>query len=266
MPFAIYSKRTNVVKRIVHTLGTVLPSEGFIELDETYSFPRRYDTTLIGQTVNTLGVRQFDVGSGEQATDPLAEDGSAREPLLSQYSATVGRVEMPLHAVPLSWTSTDLIQAKYEAILAKNRPYHVVVGEEFIDLDHINDTNSSDYLLARGKGIILPTGNIETKEFKFYIPLTDQGAQPSDRPDYNLFKFDSLFLKINPAQDLGLTIKYDTGASGGALSGSWTDVNLNAPIALGADKTSIALDFINNSNHPISLENYMLFIGLRGLN
>lgn len=264
MPFAVYSKRTNVVTRIVHNLATLLPSEAIIELDEDNAFPRRYPATLIGQNINTLGIRQFDIGAGEPATNPLDEAGVAREPILTEIPDPA-RVEMPLHAVPSNWDADDLRRAKYEAILAKNRPYHVVVGEEFQNTTHIDTVESSLYVLANNKGIILPGGDITTVEFQFRIPLTDQGGNPADRDEYDLFQFDTVYLKVTPKQDLGLTIEMDTRKISDSLLDGFSAINVNDQTALANKKEGIILRFTNNSSHPVALENYMLFVQLRNI-
>ena len=285
MPYAVFSKRTGIISRIVHDLASLLPSESSIEVTDDIAFPKAIKTNVIGQRINTKGLRLFDEGGGIPTIKPFHREYDAQdrvvhvknEPLFIQTSDLSGDpveefVDVPIHVHPFAWTASDLAQVKYESILAENYPYQVVIGEEFITTDHINSSNSSDYILSEGKCLLSPGGILETEEFVFEAPKRITTA-PTTYNSAMQYVFDTYYFSTEPEFPEGVRVYWKGRQhSGGALMGSFQTMVTDAEMPTTKDGeasvthcTGIIVRIQNLTMDTFEIENFMLFLRLRNL-
>jgi hypothetical protein len=286
MPYAVFSKRTGIVSRIVHDLASLLPSESMIEVTDDVAFPRRGKTNVIGQQINTNGLRLFDEGGGVPTIKPYKRVYNATtdraehvkfEPLFISAVDLNGDpieefVDIPIYAHPYAWTADELAQVKYESILAENYPYQVVIGEEFLTTDHIDSGNSSDYILSEGKCMLSPGGILQTVEFKFNAPKR-VASTPSTYDAGMQYVFDTYYFSTEPEFPEGVIVSWDGRKNaGGALIGTWqtaiTDDEMPTTedgAAVVTPLTSMIIRIQNLTSDTFEIENYMLFLRLRNV-
>jgi len=286
MPYAIFSKRTRVINRIVHDLTSLRPSESMIEVDDEIWYPKGYKSVLEGQDENTAGFPLFDnAGSAIPTINPtrVTYDSNDRPvtskntpiyvaPTVPGGTRKTEWIDIPICSLPLAWTVDELAALKYQSILSQNYPFQVVIGEEFATDDHIDSGNSSGYVLTEGRLVLQPDGVLQTTEFKFFV--TSNGViNPVGTSDENArtFVFDTYYLDVNPDVPEGIDVFWDGKTwSGDAWTGFYDAVleeefptTLTGP---GGDATllrGIRLKIHNQTSEPFSIENYILFLRIR---
>jgi len=283
MPYAVFSKRTKIVSRIVHELSALLASESSIEVTDDIAFPRSIKANVIGQRINTKGLRLFDAGGGVPTIKPFKREYDAADrvihtkhnPMFINPVDVNGDnveefVDVPIYVDPFSWKAPELAQVKYESILAENYPYQVAVGEEFITTEHIDDGNSSNYVLSEGQCMLQPGGILQTEEFRFYAPK--RIATPTNKFMGTRYVFDTFFFSTEPDFPEGVRVTWNgTVADGGASVGEWSDVVTDAEMPTIKDSaptsliplSGIIIKIQNLTIDTFEIENYMLFLRAR---
>jgi hypothetical protein len=285
MPYAVFSKRTGIISRIVHDLASLLPSESSIEVTDDIAFPKSIKTNVIGQRINTKGLRLFDEGGGVPTIKPYhrAYDAADRvihvkhEPLFIKTSDLSGDpveefVDVPIYTHPFAWTASDLAQVKYESILAENYPYQVVIGEEFITTDHISSGNSSGYILSEGKCLLSPGGILETEEFSFEAPKRIS-TSPTTYNSAMQYVFDTYYFSTEPDFPAGVRVYWKGRKnSDGNLMGSFQTMITDEEMPTTQDGastvtpcTGIIVRIQNLTADMFEIENFMLFLRLRNV-
>lgn len=296
MPYAVFSKRTGTVTRIIDQLTSVLPSESVLEVDDEINYPRGYLSEVEGQSANYQGFPLFQNEANTASTiQPyrVELDGVTGRPKVVRNNAiyttpvnpgsglplTVWN-DLPVTSHPFAWKIEELAAAKYESILARNAPFQVVIGEEFINTDHIDTAESTGYVLSEGQCFIAPGGALVTTEFQFRVD--SQGVvDPTGTSDEDSrqFIFDTYFLTITP--DMGSSIQTNWSGrkwSDGAMIGGGTPTWFKAIVddaypttELGGAATTatalrgIILRFTNIGTETIALENYQMLLRIRNL-
>lgn len=284
MPYAVYSKRTLKVNRIVHELSALLPSESAIEVDDEISFPKKVERNILGQDINSLGLQLFNDG-GVPTIKPFKKkfDGNNR-PYIEKHAPIFqaptdaggeplkARRDVPIFSDPFIWNASGLAQAKYEAILAKNYPYQVVIGEEFITTNHIDTVNSTDYVLSEGKCILAPNGILQSIRFEFTgTKRVALGGTPNFRR-MSKYTFDTLFFNTVPELPQGVDISWKGLKWSDDTETGWEDlvVDEQIPTSEAGNSTAtlihgVTIRFQNLTPYAMAIENYMLFLRLRNV-
>jgi len=288
MAYAIFSKRTKVINRIVNDLTSLLPSESMFEVDGEINYPRGYKSLIEGQKSNTFGFPLFLTGSSPTISpQTIAYDGDDRpyivtnKPIYYRPETPLGDPltewsDLPITSHPFVWTAAEVATLKYEALLARNYPFQVIIGEEFIDDTHIDTVESDSIVLSEGKCYIAPGGELITKEFQFFV--TGRGViDPVGADDDNArqYVFDTYYLDLEPDPPQGVSVYWEIRQwSDGSLTGSWYEATLNQqmPTTLigGAETTAttamgIQLRVYNQTADVFPLENYILMLRVRKL-
>jgi len=285
MPYAVFSKRTQIISRIVHDLTTLLPSESSIEVTDDIAFPRSTKVNVNGQRINTSGLRLFDEGGGVPTIKPYyrAYDSDDRPYHVKNEPMFISAVDLddnpiqefvdvPIYVDPFSWTASELAQVKYESILAENYPYQVVIGEEFITEDHIDTGNSQNYTITEGKCMLQPGGILRSEEFKFYAPKrVTQGAATSVDEGFR-YIFDTYYFTTEPEFPEGVLVTWDGRSwSTHNMLGAWNEVVTDAERPTITDLAptvlvpleGMVIRIQNLTMETFEIENYMLFLRLR---
>jgi hypothetical protein len=261
MAYVIYSKRNGAIKRITHELGTVLPSEGVIDCDDDVAHWSRRAIQPTYHDMNTLGIALFDDGSGVATTDPIDDSGGSREPMIAQ-EAGIESVLLPIAAAPQLWNKNNFLSAKYETVLSRNAPYHVVIGEEFIDDDHIDDANSDNYVLTNGSCVLAPGGYMQTTAFSFQERVYSTWAG---------FRFNKIWFQITPEETFGLQTEYDVSRDNSTWD-AWIDLprhkhHLMADDSGGGRGVTVTTPFnfirfkiTNQTAVALTVENFMVLL------
>jgi len=275
MPYAIYSKKTKKVSKLVHSLSSILPSEGAIEVSDDISFSRDTWIRVFGQDITGQSVKLFDSGGGVITVSPFRRgnraDGSPYkirntpvviEPLTDPGGNPVSfKRPLPIYAAPHSWNRWALLSAKYEAVLARNGTYHAIVGEEFDNDKHI-DPSSSGFTILGNSCIISPGGIVKSSTFTFGVNVANPVADSQ-------FVFDTYYFATQPELSPGIE------ATWGGSNTAGTDpaaeplfLNDETPTTMGtessaAQMSSMFVQFKNTTNVPFTLENYTLFVRAR---
>jgi hypothetical protein len=261
-----------------------------IEVDEEIRYPKGYSAIIEGQAENTVGLPLFDnAGNGIPTTQPtrIEYDGVTNRPYTAKnrpiYEAPTvpggarktEYIDIPIKSHPFSWSVSDVAKVKYESILAKNYPWQVVIGEEFITDDHIDSGNSSGVTITEGKLNIAPDGVFQSTEFKFLVtsngvidPLADTTGN-----DSKTFVFDTFFVDIDPAPFESIEVEWQGRKwSDNTWTAAWEKVILDEewPTTETAQTTATKLKGIrfkiqNDGVEPFSIENYTVFLRVRNL-
>lgn len=265
MAYLIYSKRTGVVTRVVNELTTLLPSEGRIICDDDLMYWKFRNITKNLQAEDTLGQQLFDDGSGNPTIHPTDDSGVPLLPMMFQATYP-DRLKLPLSAIPQKWTAQQFLAVKYETILASNSPYHCVVGEEFLNDDHIDSGNSDNYIVSSGGLTLAPGGYMQTTAFSFRERVHDA---------WTLFSFDRIFMRVIPHLPIGITSEYDVSLDNSTWDGFIAaarntehnfvdDADDGRNTDTGPPVTSlwryIRLKFSNNTSDVVELKNYTLLV------
>lgn len=282
MPYAIFSKRTRVINRIVNSLDSLLPSEGMIEVDEEINYPKEIVSYVQGQDMNTYNLPLFTKNSTPTTQISYVEyDGTTKrprsrknlprfiQPTVPGGDREVNRIDIPIVSYPFGWKAEQLFQVKYESILAQNYPFDVLIGEEFLNDEHILTGSSSDYVVTEGTCALAPGGIMVTDSFSFTM-MKNIGAD--NVTDASAYAFDTYYLDVDPDPSPGIEIYWrGTRFSTGATT-EWQPVLTNREMPtteVSASKTSsthmrsIQLKFTNLTGGVFALENYLLFLRLR---
>lgn len=282
MPYAIFSKRTRVINRIVEDLTSLLPSEGMIEVDEEINYPKETASFVQGQDVNTYMLPLFtEDGAPTTRITSVAYDGNGRpytvknpprfiQPTIAGGDRQSSRDDLPIVSHPYGWKAEELFAVKYESILAQNFPYDVLIGEEFFDTTHIDTGASSDYVLTEGRCVIAPGGVVVTSDFKFEIQKELAATTTSEASRY---LFDTYYLDMDPDPNSGVEV-YWRGVRYAAPNDTtaWQPVIPNQEMPTSEITTSqtqathmrsIQLRFNNLTSGVFALENYLLYLRLR---
>lgn len=285
MSYAVFSKRTKIINRIVDDLTSLLPSESMIEVDPEILYSRGRKIPVEGQKVNTMGFPLFLQGSSPTINpQTIAYSGddrayiSGNSPIFERPENPAGDPltewrDVPIISYPFSWTAYEVADNKYEAVLAKNYPFQVIVGEEFIDDTHIDTAASDKIVLSEGRCFVAPGGELVTDEFQFFV--TSRGViNPlgTDDDDARQFVFDTYYVDFEPAPPQGVKIYWRTRLwDTGALT-KWTATMLNEqrdliPFEEVAPATSqgIQLRVINQTGSILEIENYILLLRIKVL-
>lgn len=290
MPYAIFSKRTGVVNRIVDNLVGMLPSESMIEMDDEINYPRGYPSKIEGQDVNSSGFPLFFLeGSGSSTINPQFVDydpGDDRPfyvrnkpiyvaPIVPGGDRVTQWVDIPLLSNPFVWTKNELAQQKYESILAQNYPYQVIVGEEFIDDTHIDTGTSSGYVLSEGRCIISPHGLLQTTWFNFQVStqgvIDPAGASDEDARTY---VFDTYYLSVEPDFPSGVQVQWegtpwtvgaDVGPYDAVMNEDYPTTKLDGAATTATLLRAIRLKIQNLTTQVYAMENFMLMLRVRNL-
>lgn len=289
MPYAIFSKRTKIINRIVDDLTSLLPSESMLEVDDEINYPRAFHTVIEGQDQNTSGFPLFYDGSNATTIQPThtSYDGDDRPYTEKNYPIYIAPTvpggarktvwtDIPITSHPFVWTVSDLAALKYESILSQNYPWQVIIGEEFVNEDHIDTANSSGAVISEGKLNIAPDGVFQSEEFKFLVtsngvidPETDTGGVNA-----RTFVFDTFYMDLDPDPFEAIEVSWEGRAWGAAWIGSWYEVTLNEEMPTtkvnGTDQTATKLTGIrfkiqNKGPEPFSIENYTVLLRVRNL-
>lgn len=290
MPYAVYSKRTGIVSRIVDDLGSLLPSESVLEVDNDVNYARAYMSYIEGQDVNTVGFPLFqnEGGTGlsiqpqRAYTDPVTDRPGTRKnvPVYVKPTDPSGnprriQTDLSITSHPFAWTVNELAAVKYESILAQNAPFQVIIGEEFIDEDHI-DAASTNYVISEGKCFLAPAGTLITNEFQFQV--TNRGVidpTGSSDEDAKQFVFDTYYLSVEPELPEGIRVYWSgrSWATGALLATpTWNEMITEDSIATthlnDSDTTAtvlygIQLKFENITPVTFAIENYQLMLRIR---
>lgn len=292
MPYAIYSKKTKVVSKLVHNLSSITPAEEAIEVSDDVSFTRGTWTRVFGQDVTGQHLKLYTTGGGLTTISPFSTAYTAGgipykvrnmptfiQPLGGNNQPVSYKKSMPIYAAPHSWRRWSLVQAKYQAILAKNGNYQGVVGEEFDSEQHIDLAKSDKFTILGNSCVIAPGGYIQSTPFRFGGPATNPSTD-------NRYLFDTYYFATQPELPAGAITTWggwyavSTLVSGvvGDTVGEATQVlylNDETPTtlddgdaAVGSEALPLFKMFIkiyNNTTVPITLENYMLFVRSRGI-
>lgn len=283
MPYAVYSKRTGIVSRIVHELSSLLPSEAMIEVDDEISYPKSTERNILGQQINTCGYKLFDQGGGVSSTYPWKRlfDAEGRPYIVKfepQFIKPVdpntgedklARLDLPIFAHPFGWKADELARAKYDTLLAKNYPYQAVIGEEFLSLEDIDTAASDQFTLTEGKCVLSPSGSVTTNYFKLQTTNNVLSSQ-NDPEHYSTFVFDTLYFTSEPDFPEGVIVQWqgkdypagDEKALQALIEGD------EIPTTLGTDATAtfmqeIRIKITNLTTEAFEVENFMLFLRLR---
>lgn len=281
MPYAVFSKRTKIISRIVHELSALLPSESSIEVTDDISFPHSIKANVIGQRINTNGLRLFDSGGGVPTIKPYHRVYNAADrvthvkyaPMFTNPVDINGDnveefVDVPIYVDPFSWKAGELAQVKYESILAENYPYQVAIGEEFITDDHIS-SSSADYVLSEGQCMLQPGGILQTEEYKFFMPK--RVASTATKYGAMRYVFDTFYFSTEPEFPEGVIVTWNGTKADGSGATGWEEVVTDAerPTILAAAPTvlvplaGITLKIQNLTGSTFEIENYMLFLRAR---
>lgn len=289
MPYAIFSKRTKIINRIVNDLTSLLPSESMLEVDDEINYPRGFKTIVEGQKGNTNGFPLFMTSDLTTTLNPQYVDYDAvtGRPYVGQNTPiyetpndpsgnrkTVWK-DLPIISHPFAWTVQDLAAVKYDSILARNYPFQVVIGEEFIDDRDIDTGSSSNIVLTEGKCYIGPGGELITNEFQLYVtsqgvvaPLTDVTGNNARQ-----YVFDTYYLDLEPDPPQGVNIYWQIRSwATGSPTGDWDDAILNeqSPTTEAGEvaatlASGIILRIQNLTGSTFQLENYLMMLRVRHL-
>lgn len=291
MPYAIFSKRTGIVSRIVDNLQSLLPSESMIEVDDEINYPRAFHSVVEGQDQNTTGFPLFDnAGNVIPTIQPtrIEYDGDDRphtvcnRPIYIAPTVPGGArktvwTDIPITSHPFVWKVEDVAKVKYESTLAQNYPWQVVIGEEFITEEHIDTGNSSGIVLTEGKMNIAPDGVFQSIEFNFEV--TSKGvidpATETTKVSNRIFVFDTFYLDIEPDPFESVEVMWQGKTwSGDAWTASWYEAVLdeeNPTTETGGVATTatllrgIRIRIQNDGIEPFEIENYTMFLRVRNL-
>ena len=286
MPYAVFSKRTRKINRIVNELSSLLPSEAVIEVDEEVNYPRDTITDVQGQEVNTIGLRLFSIASGVPSPKPWIRsfDGNDR-PTLSKLEPTFikpadpdgndvqAHIDLPLPADPFAWTAEELAAVKYESILANNYPYHVVIGEEFLNTDHIDTAESSDYTLIDSKCVLAPGGTLQSTKLQFTTAKRVETVIEELADYWTRFVFDTVYFSTEPELPEGVQVywkgtKWEIGYPETDWEPFVTDEEMattETGESVATALESITVKIMNLTPFTFDLENYVLFLRLRNM-
>jgi len=291
MPYAIYSKKTKIVSKLVHNLSSITPAEEAIEVSDDISFTRGTWTRVFGQDITGQHLKLYATGGGITTIAPFSIAYDAQgiphkvkntptfiQPLDGNAQPQSYKKSMPIYATPHSWRRWSLIQAKYQAILARNGNYQGVVGEEFDSTRHIDTDKSDKFTILGNSCVIAPGGYIQSTPFRF------GGAATHPETD-NRYLFDTYYFATQPELPEGAITTwgglYAHSASGTTDLGTPTEaeqalyLNDETPTTqddahgVGTEAFSMVkmiIKIYNNTTTPITLENYMLFVRSRGIN
>jgi hypothetical protein len=288
MPYAIFSKRTKVVNRIVDDLSSLLPSESMIEVDAGIRYPRGYKSIVEGQKVNTFGFPMFLTSDGTPTISPQYIDydpvtgrpyAVTNKPIYEQPTVPGGERktiwnDISIIAHPFVWNAYEVAALKYESILARNYPFQVAIGEEFITDEHINTGASDNYVLSEGKCYIAPGGVLQTDEFQFFVNtqglIAPLGVSDDDNRQY---VFDTYFLDMEPDPPFGVKVEWTARSwDTGNLLGTWHPATTNdqtPTTEVGASTSTVCMGIIlrvtNQTADLYALENYLLMLRIRKL-
>ena len=255
MAYVIYSKHSGVVRRITHELGTVLPSEGVLDADDDIAYWIDREIPVMHQDLNSLGLGMFLDEEGIVSYDPLSPSFTARQPVVNRETR-IERARFPINAVPQLWTARAFLAAKYETLLARNTPYHCIIGEEFLTSEHIDDGNSDNYVLTNGSCVIAPGGYIQTTAFSFRERVYD---------DWQIFQFNRIFFMIDPEEIFALATQYDVSTDNSTWDG-FEDLPRQTHYDTDTDRTPssywpfIRFKIANNSDMSLTVSNYVALI------
>ena len=291
MSYAIFSKRTKVISRIIDDLTSLLPSESMIEVDPTIVYSRGYKQLMQGQKANTMGFPLFLQEASTPVINPqtIAFDTNDRPyvapntPIFESPEDPAGNPvtvwkDVPIVSHPFVWTAYEVAMQKYEGLLAENYPFQVVIGEEFITDEHIDTAASDKIVLSEGRCFIAPGGELVTDEFQFLV--TSRGViDPIGVGDKEArqFVFDTYYLRFEPQLPQGVSVFWRTRAwSDGATISEWTNAIQNEQRLLipydeplGADivvpAMGIELKVINYTGDIVAIENFMLLLRVQTL-
>jgi hypothetical protein len=287
MPYAIFSKRTRIISRIVDDLNSLLPSESMIEVDEEVNYPREHSAIVQGQEVNTYGFPLFERGNTPTTQfsyvdyDPVTgrpytvkNEPRFIQPTIPGGDPVTRRIDIPIVSNPFAWRAEELYAVKYESLLSQNFPYDVLIGEEFMNATHIDAGSSSDYVLTEGRCVIAPGGVVVTASFSFNI-TKNIGITGATTDEASQYMFDTYYLDTEPDINQGIEVYWrgvrysDSGTTlwQPALTNTempTTEVeNGGAGESTATHLKSIQLRFTNLTGGLFSLENYLLFLRLR---
>lgn len=289
MPYAVFSKRTGIISRIVDNLDSLLDSESILELDEDTNFQREYATLIEGQNINTLGFPLFQDANSFATFKPqsIVYDAADRPHVLKHKPIYVAPTDvagnpltqwsdLSIASHPFAWDVSSAAAVKYESILAKNAPFNVVIGEEFITEDHIVGGSSSGYVISEGMLWLAPGGTVVTSEFQFLV--TTQGQMTidaADDRDAKQYVFDTYYLATEPEPPEGVNFFWRgrEWASPATVSDYYemthNDVMpttyLNGSATAATLIYGIQLKITNVSSVSLPLENYLLMLRIRNL-
>jgi hypothetical protein len=289
MPYAIFSKRTRIINRIVNDLTSLLPSESMIEVDDEINYPRLTKSLIQGQNINTLGWPLF-VEDGYSVVMPTYVDRVTdvdgrpftvkNRPVFVQPQFPGGGgqktmfVDINFISHPFGWTAEELAQVKYQSVLSQNHPFEVVIGEEWIDNAHIDVGSSSGFFLSEGQLWLAPAAELITKYFSFRVDSNlDVAVANANNVGQNTYIFDTYFLNISPDIPTGVKVDWSGVAFGSGDPGTdpgWNPAKIdeetpttNVGDTIATPLRSIRLRFRNRTSSVLSLENYVLFLRSR---
>lgn len=282
MAYAIFSKRTRIISRIVNDLTSLLPSESMIEIDEEANYPKEISSLVQGQDMNTYNTPLFtEGGTPTTKLSRVTYDGVTDRPKVLNLPPrfvlpTVPggerkrvRKDIPIVSHPFGWKAEQVFVVKYESILAQNAPYEVLIGEEFFNDDHIDTGASSDYVLTEGTCTLAPGGIVVTDSFSFNIAKNTGGTTLKEASSY---VFDTYYLETDPDTDTGIDVYWRGVRYSNETTTNWHPVMTNREVpttevaddeAAATHLKSIQLRFVNQTSGVFSLENYLLFLRLR---
>lgn len=292
MPYAVYSKRTGIITRIVDDLDSLLDSESILEIDEDTNFQREYSTLIEGQNINSVGFPLFIDTNGFTTFKPQRREFDANDrpypvknnpiyvaPLDFNDNPVTQYNDLSIAVHPFAWTVSSAAAVKYEAILARNAPFNIVIGEEFINDDHIDTGGSSGYVLSEGQLWLKPGGVFESSTYSFRQSKAggmDMSGASEDR-DARQYVFDTYWFSPEPEdvpEGMDFYWQGTTWAGGTILGGGDTFypmvLNDSAPTtATGASAATvlsgIKIKIINRTSVTLNLENYLLMLQIRNL-
>jgi hypothetical protein len=288
MPYAIFSKRTGIVNRVVDDLEALLPSESMIEIDREANYPRGRQSPIEGQDVNTAQFPLFyRSGSGTRTVNPQRvayrnnRPYTVKNPPIYVAPQTpsgdqkTGWLDIPLGTHPFAWTGIDLANQKYSSVLSQNYPFQVAIGEEFINDDHIDTGSSSGYTLAEGQCMLRPDGVLVTDMFEFHVQ-SNGVVNPAGTSNENSsqYVFDTYYLNVEPDFPEGIQVSWqgkrwstndDTGYFDAVLNEDYPTTELGGAATTATVLRGIQLKIQNLSSHVYSIENYLLLLRIRNL-
>jgi hypothetical protein len=284
MPYAIFSKRTRIISRIVDDLTSMLASESMIEVDEEINYPKEQPALVRGQDFNTLGLPLFsDNATPTVKSSHVAYDSNGRpytvkhapqyiEPLLPGGGHVMRRIDIPIVSNPFAWKAEELFRVKYDSLLAQNTPFDVLIGEEFMSAVDIDAGSSDNYTLTEGVCAIAPGGTVVTR--KFDVSLIKSISGITDATDAQTYIFDTYYLDTEPDISPGITIYWKGDKTAGGTT-AWepavtntemptSEVSISATTA--TKLKNMQLKFTNGTGGVFFLENYLLYLRLRKTN